>query len=54
MPDPDLPSPVTSAEPGDTSVPSIDLEALAEKIVTLLRREIELETERTGKFCSGG
>lgn len=31
----------------------IDMEALAEKIVALLRREIEIEAERFGKFLAG-
>jgi hypothetical protein len=35
------------------SQPTVDLEALAEKIVALLRREIEIETERVGKLLSG-
>jgi hypothetical protein len=35
------------------STQGIDMEALAEKIVALLRREIEIETERFGKFLAG-
>jgi hypothetical protein len=31
----------------------IDLDKLAEKIVALLRRELELEAERTGKLFQG-
>ncbi|MFO7583562.1 MAG: hypothetical protein R6W69_02445 [Anaerolineales bacterium] len=31
----------------------IDMEALAEKIIVLLRREIEIETERFGKLPPG-
>jgi hypothetical protein len=31
----------------------IDMEALAEKIIALLRREIEIETERFGKLPPG-
>jgi hypothetical protein len=31
----------------------VDLEALAEKIVALLRREMEIEKERAGKMFTG-
>jgi hypothetical protein len=31
----------------------IDFDKLAEKVVALLRRELELETERTGKLSQG-
>jgi hypothetical protein len=31
----------------------IDMEALAEKIVALLRRELEIEAERFGKYLTG-
>jgi len=32
---------------------AIDMEALAEKILSLLRREIEIESERNGKYSTG-
>lgn len=40
---------------GLVNVPNqdIDMETLAEKIIALLRREIEIETERFGKLPSG-
>lgn len=37
----------------DKTPPGMDLEALAEKIVALLLREIETETERAGKYIQG-
>ncbi len=37
----------------ETPQASIDMEALAEKIVDLLKRELEREAERSGKFGPG-
>lgn len=37
----------------DAPQPVIDMDVLAEKILALLRKEIEIETERFGKLLSG-
>jgi hypothetical protein len=44
--------------PNDTTelvddAPAIDMDALAEKILALLRKEIEIETERCGDLFAG-
>jgi hypothetical protein len=54
MPENSSPSlPGASSELVEPSPAAVDLQALAEKIVALLRREIEIETERAGKFFTG-
>jgi hypothetical protein len=53
MPQPDSSLPNDNSELVETGQEPVDMEALAEKILTLLRREIESESERIGKLSTG-
>lgn len=53
MPDSNFSLPNDKTELVDDIQEAIDMETLAEKIVTLLRKEIEIETERFGKLLTG-
>lgn len=50
---PDLHLPDADSELANDPKAGIDLEALAEKIIALLLREMELEAERAGKLFKG-
>jgi hypothetical protein len=39
-----------ATQENDMSLSQADLEELAEKIIKLLRRELEIEGQRTGKY----
>ena len=39
-----------TAQENDLSLSQTELEELAEKIIKLLRRELEIEGQRTGKY----
>lgn len=49
----ELPLPNESTGLVETPQAPLDMEALAEKIVALLKRELEREAERSGKFAPG-
>ncbi len=53
MPEVDDSLPNAENELVDAPQAAIDMEALAEKIMALLRKEIEIESERFGKLLSG-
>lgn len=50
--EPSLPGtqPPVSGDDAANEPPKIDLEKLAEKIFALLKRELEIEAQRTGNF----
>ncbi len=53
MTESELSLPNDNTELVDESQATIDMEALAEKIMALLRKEIEIESERFGKLIAG-
>lgn len=53
MPESELSLPNDNTELVDGLQAAIDMEVLAEKIMALLRKEIEIESERFGKLIAG-